>query len=177
MTNLTEDIYEDLSDRQRAFVEEYCRLGGGYGAQKQAVIAAGYAEKTASQQGYALLQKPKILEAIKKTAEKKGHAAVAVAMDTLIDLARAGPPAQRFSAAKELLDRGGLMVVRKTEHDINVNDNRTPDQIQELLKRKIAEAPPAVLEELGLIEGPKEEPIDAEFEEIDLDGELNELAK
>lgn len=74
----------NLTDRQRRFVEEYaidCNA-------MQAAIRAGYARKTAEKQGYALLRKPAIREAIRAVEHERLEILGVTADKVVTELAR-----------------------------------------------------------------------------------------
>lgn len=74
----------NLTDRQRRFVEEYaidCNA-------MQAAIRAGYTRKTAHKQGYALLRKPAIREAIRAVEHERLEILGVTADKVVTELAR-----------------------------------------------------------------------------------------
>lgn len=149
----------DLTDKQRAFVEKYAELGGARNAGPDAAIAAGYSERSARSIATGLLRIPKVREALRILTEARLQAGVFAAAETLMDLMEGSggvPPSVRLAAAKEMLDRGGMMLVRASEHKVTVEDNRTSDAILQNVKR--------LADKLGVtIDGLV---IDAEYEEV-----------
>lgn len=100
-------------------------------------IAAGYSGKgngagaavTASR----LLDKPHILDALRKETERALRGGVAIGAAVLEDLAKsAKSEAVRFQAAQALLDRGGMQLASVSEQRIIVEDRRSD---RELLER------------------------------------------
>lgn len=65
-----------LTDKQRAFVEEYLQSFNA----TQAAIAAGYSGKTAHATGWENLRKPEIAEAVQKRLQEKAMSADEVLM-------------------------------------------------------------------------------------------------
>ena len=118
---------EQLTPKQQAFVKAHVRLGCLNAT--QAAIAAGYSGKgngagaavTASR----LLDKPHILDAIRKETERGLRAGVAVGAAVLESLAKtAKSESVRLQAAQALLDRGGMQLASVSEHHLVVEDRR-----------------------------------------------------
>ena len=63
--------FDELNDRQRAFVEAHVKLGGLN--QAQAAVEAGYSAKTAYSQASRLLKNVKVAAAVKEKQTKKAE--------------------------------------------------------------------------------------------------------
>src|SRR5689334_1563173 len=104
---------EALSPREQKFVEALSR---GLG-KRDAAIAAGYSAKSAHGIASQLLNRPRVLDAIRAAAEKRINAGVAIAAKVLLELAeKAKSEDVRLRAAQALLDRGGMQLIRQSEH-------------------------------------------------------------
>ncbi|MGA7675851.1 MAG: hypothetical protein WCA78_12510 [Rhizomicrobium sp.] len=120
-------ILADLSERQAVFVREYVERGGRPGAAVDAAVAAGYARPgragraAARSRAYELLRNPKVLTALRDELTRKLNTGAALGVQVLIDLAQRAQSEQvRFSAARELVDRGYGPVVSRSA---NLNAN------------------------------------------------------
>lgn len=115
---------DQLSERQAAFVREYVRSGGRNAA--AAARKAGYPASAAGVRASELLRRPKILAVLRDELTKRLNAGAAVAVETLIDLARsAESEATRLAAANSLMDRTlGPPISRSA----NMHVHRTIDQ-------------------------------------------------
>ncbi len=134
--------YEDsplaeLTLKMRKFVEGWIALQGEHGSLKAAALYAGYAPDTCCVRGALLIRDPRVLAAIKYLAEKRAHASAFAAMSTLEDLMRSAPPAQRLKAAQSVLAFSGIIVKTVHEHEINIKDNRSEDQIKAAIQEKL----------------------------------------
>ena len=98
----------------------------------EAAKLAGYAEGSAHVAAWRALQRPPVLEALRSGAEKQIVAGVAVGASTLLFLARkAASEDVRYKAACALLDRGGLPLIRTTEHRHVISDTRSDAELIE----------------------------------------------
>jgi len=101
--------FADLSDREAAFVREYVERGAKQGDATEAVLAAGITtnRNAARVRAYEMLHKPKVLQLLRDELTRKLNAGAALGVAVLVDLAQSARSEQvRFSAAKELVDRG-----------------------------------------------------------------------
>jgi len=124
---------EKLTPKQQAFVKAHVRMGGLNAT--QAAIAAGYSGKNkrvgAAVTASRLLDKPHILDALRKETERGLRAGVAIGASVLESLARtAKSESVRLQAAQALLDRGGLQLASLSEHHVVVEDRRTDTELQ-----------------------------------------------
>ena len=102
---------DGLTEQQQRFVAEFVSNGGNG---RQACIAAGYAEDSASQSAYKLLRKEHVLLAIRREEMRVLGAMSAQALHVIQSL-MADPgvsPAVRLDCAKTTLDRSGFVSVR-----------------------------------------------------------------
>lgn len=119
--------YPGLTKRQGDFAREFVSNGG---RRSDAAVAAGYAVATARIEAYRLLQKPAVVDAIRKESERALQGNVALGQHVLANLAEhAVSETVRLAAAQALLDRGGLQLVRRSEQTINVVDQRTDAEL------------------------------------------------
>lgn len=100
--------HADLKPNHESFVDEYLANGG---QAKKAAVFAGYAENSAHVTASRLLRKPQIIDAIKSKTVNRARICSPMAMEVLIRLANdnATAPRDRIAAAKEVLDRGGVI--------------------------------------------------------------------
>jgi phage terminase small subunit len=126
---------DKLTSKQAAFVQAYLALGGRNG--RQAAINAGYSahgpksgKLGAAVVASRMLRDPKILAELKRETESRLRAGVVLAGTVLEELARdAQSESVRLSAAQALLDRGGLMLTRMTEHTVTLRDERSDTEL------------------------------------------------
>tara|TARA_R100000963_G_C4640959_1_gene104596 strand:+ start:1226 stop:1603 length:378 start_codon:yes stop_codon:yes gene_type:complete len=95
---------------QERFIENYCRTGNA----TQSAIDSGYSEKTARQKGYAL--KKQFSNEISEIINKDISSHLPIALNAVIHLIEnAESEAVKLSAAKDIMDRGGLKPVERIE--------------------------------------------------------------
>lgn len=97
-----------LTEQQSAFVLHYV-IGGGNAT--AAAIAAGYSERTAREQGYQLLRKSHIREAVHRELMRQRTRSGAVGLAALIQIAEdaKAPAAARVAACRALMEHAGLI--------------------------------------------------------------------
>lgn len=113
---------ENLTDKQRRFVEEYTKDWNA----TQAAIRAGYSEKTAAQLGYQLLQKPSVERAVQQRLERHAMTADEV-LARFADIARSDigrfievTEDGRWRLDLEAAEEAGLLrLVRELSYDSN----------------------------------------------------------
>ncbi|MBC8445279.1 MAG: terminase small subunit [Rhodospirillaceae bacterium] len=128
---------QSLTEKQRLFAIAYVHNGGN---RTQAAISAGYHAKRANQSGYQALTSPAVQAAIRKEAEDLLVSNVGIGAKVLVELAtKSKSDSVRLQAATALLDRGGLQLVRQTEHKHTLEDHRTDAELREHIKRLTAE--------------------------------------
>jgi phage terminase small subunit len=128
------DASEKLSELESGFVAAYLATGGVNAT--QAALTAGYSENGAAVRAHELLKRPRVLAAIREGAEQALQRGVAMAADVLADLAKnAKSEAVKLKAAEALLDRGGLMLVARSEHTLNIVDKRSDAELREQVAR------------------------------------------
>lgn len=149
-----------LTDMQQAFVKALVTIGVNKQRGAMAARTAGYSQETARQQAYQLMRNPKILAAIREEAELVLNGGVLVGAQVLEEIATDPMHKDRFKAATELMDRGGMQLIQKIEV-AHTHEERTPAELVSFLK--------SMAEKNGLptntyIGG--EGAIDAEFTEV-----------
>jgi phage terminase small subunit len=128
---------QPLTEKQRLFAIAYVHNGGN---RAQAAIKAGYHSKRANQSGYQALSSPAVQAAIRKEAEDLLQTHVGLAAKVLVELATGSKSdAVRLQAATTLLDRGGLPLIHRTEHQHTLQDHRTDKELQAHVKRLLGE--------------------------------------
>ena len=128
---------DKLTEQQTEFVVQYLNSGAD---RRKAALAAGYSKKGLDQCAYRLLRNPKIQAAIRDEAENHLNTHVALASATLVDLCKnAKSGAVRLQAAQALLDRGGLPLIRQSEHRHVIEDTRTDKELQDHVKQLMGE--------------------------------------
>jgi phage terminase small subunit len=148
---------EDLTIKQKIFVEEYLK-NGGHGT--KAAIAAGYSEKTAYSIACENLKKPEIMkytdEAKKAAAERLGITAEYVLRKTR-DIAEDAAAKDEHSAALKGMDMLGkhLKIWNETIDITSNGDHINPNNQATIDFSKLSTA--ALAELHGAINAPKEE--------------------
>jgi len=95
---------------QEKFIENYCRTGNA----TQSAIDSGYSKKTARQKGYTL--KKQFSNEISEIINKDISSHLPIALNAVIHLIEsAESEAVKLSAAKDIMDRGGLKPVERIE--------------------------------------------------------------
>lgn len=155
---------DDLTEQQAAWVHAWLALGARKGMASRAMqqvnpdLTAESARTTASK----YMRNPKIAMAMRNLADSSLKGNVLLAQDILTDIMEGeynGQPVKPETAMKaaiEVLNRGGLIVAQKVEHEHTIEDNRSEKELLAHIKGR--------LKELGIADGGV---IDAKFEEID----------
>lgn len=124
-----------ITPQQRAFVRALIDSGGADNT--KAARLAGYspdnpvATRTTA---YRLAHDPKVTAAIREEAERTISASVALGARVLVEIAKDPMHKDRFKAANALLDRGGMLLVQKSEvsHIHTQDDKSVIDRIRVL---------------------------------------------
>lgn len=167
-----------LTDRQRAFVEHYCATAGMNAT--ESARRAGYSPDGAASAAGQNLRNLKILKALNWMAERKMTAAAYKATDVMMNLMDGihptGAPVSATEVrkvAERIQDFNGILAIRKSQVDLNINDNRKPEELVKNIYDLIddiggreAVALREKVKALGL-PAPDDEPMDVEFEEVD----------
>lgn len=148
-----------LNDRAKQFCEHYVDLGACWGSGAEAARLAGYTTERPEKEAYRLLNDERVQKYIAELCQKRVTAGAALGTYALEQFAlglRPGMDAPcseeiQFKAAKELRELNGIMVVKKTEHTVEVTHNLSPEE----RRARIA----VLKRDLGL-----EAPIDVPFE-------------
>jgi phage terminase small subunit len=123
-----------LTEKQQKFVIALLETGGQNNA--EAARIAGYSQTNINGcaiEANRLLRKPKVIAAIKEEAERRIHGGVLLGASVLVEIAGDKLHKDRFRAASALLDRGGMMIVGKTEHSLVIEDKRTEAELIEFI--------------------------------------------
>ena len=119
---------------------------------RDSALAAGFAKTSAHSSATRMLGLERVLDAIRRGAEKQIVAGVAIGAATLTKLAVSAKSEDvRYKAACALLDRGGLPLIRQTETRHLLTDKRTDAELLEHVRRLAGEL--KVQLPAGLIEG------------------------
>ena len=148
---------------QRAFVIALITMSPTN--KQQAAMLAGHGGTPNAQAvaGCRLAAHPKVIAAIKEEAEKRMSAGAALAANVILEIAIDPMHKDRLKAAEMLKNQAGLIIAQRVQHDVEITDNRTTDEI----KRQNA----MLMERLGLrLPAPKEDVIEGEFEEVNMEG-------
>ena len=115
------------TEKQEAFVEEYCKSGNA----TQAAIKAGYSKNVAKQKAYKL--KEQFSKEIEDRTKKLLQDAVPVALAQLKKLSSdAVSEAVQLGAIKDILDRTGYKPTERVEQTITHADKSTEELEREL---------------------------------------------
>lgn len=162
-----------INPQQRAFVMALLETGG----QDNTLAArmAGYGGDSATgvrTTAYRLAHDAKVVEAIREHADKTIRSSVALGASVLVEIARDTMHKDRFKAANALLDRGGLLLVQKSEVHHTHTDGTTKEMIAEIvaLAEKMGIDPAQLLGQgAGSMPGSRRlsgPVVDAEFTEV-----------
>ena len=115
------------TDKQEAFVEEYCKSGNA----TQAAIKAGYSKNVAKQRAYKL--KEQFSKEIEDRTKKMLQDSVPIALAQLTKLSvDAISEAVQLGAIKDILDRTGYKPTERIEQTITHADKTTEELEREL---------------------------------------------
>lgn len=170
----TKTPLDDLTEKQRAFVREFAKLGGKRGTRIDACRLAGYEGENLDVVAWDLLRKPKIIAAVEYQIRINVLEHAPMAVQGIIDIAQDDrinfrgdpitPSATRLSAYKELKDMAGLGVVSKSEQNIRVEtDTVTIAQARADIAAMFDIMTPAEQLQAQKYLAP---PVEAEFEEV-----------
>lgn len=181
---------DDLTEKQRAFVFEFSKLGAERGTRIEACKRAGYEGDNLDVVAWDLMRKPKIVAAVKYMLEVRYAEKAPEMMDIAHSLAQGKltgnedldfkgqpviAPGVRLQAVERWLDRAGMAPVTKSEQKIEYEDKTQLGVIEynqrlAIALQSVKTLPP---EERKLLEN-KLKPIDAEFQEVPDLGFLDE---
>lgn len=144
-----------LTPRQASFVKG---LLSGMG-KAQAAIAAGYKPSNADNTAAILQGYPHVAAAIRDGAEARLKAGAHLGVRALLDLVEnAASEDVRLRAATALLDRGGMPLIRQSEHHHVVTDRRSDAELRQhaiSLARQLAIPVPKEILEADFAEIPR----------------------
>lgn len=158
-----------IEPKQRAFVQALIDSGGNN--RRRAATLAGYGNtpESSNTAAHRLAHDPKIVAAIKEEAEKVLHSAVALGAKVLVEIASDPMHKDRLKAAQSLLDRGGLLLVQRSEVVHTHRDDNAMIERITILAQALNLDPAQLLGNIGVgtarkaLSGPV---VDAEFTEI-----------
>jgi hypothetical protein len=125
------------TDKQQAFALEYASNGANATA---AAKAAGYSEKSAHEIGRQLLEISHVQEAIHRELMRNRYRSGAIGLEAMIQIAtnEKAPAAARVSAARALMEHGGLLGTAKEMDEARANadskDSIRPVDYKEILQ-------------------------------------------
>lgn len=136
--NRKEVVIMSLTEKQRRFCDEYIKDHNA----TQAAIRAGYSERTASTSGYRNINNDEIKAEIDN---RRDELRIRLQQQFISDAERArgimfdimnnddSPPAVRFNAAKDFLDRAGFKPTDKVEHSGELSISNKAKEVEERL--------------------------------------------
>jgi len=154
---------EDLTNKQRAFVEAYIALGARDGVGAEAVRLTNpdiTTDSSARQAANRHLNNPKVLAALRQLTENRfSTAAIRAAekMEEMLDGVVNGQPVKPgdvLKAAEGILSRAGIAAIQKVEH--THQDNRSYGELVEEVKRQLAQVEAAGIPVSGILEAHSE---------------------
>lgn len=117
---------DELTPKQRAFVGAFLALDGRAGAETDAALAAGLGNGVrdkAARAAREMMRNPRVLSATRTELSNRFTSAAALAVATLIDLCRNGPPSVRLSAAQEVLSRSLGPIASRSSVQVTVDNS------------------------------------------------------
>lgn len=164
------------TEAQRAFVIALITMSPS--DKRQAAFLSGNGGTYGSQAvaGYRLASHPKVIAAIKEEAEKRMSAGAALAANVILEVAMDPMHKDRLKAAEMLKNQAGLLVVQRVQHDVEIHDSRTTEEIHRqnvMLMARLGVQLPKIA--APVTEREDFEVIDAEFVETSREGTLEGL--
>lgn len=150
---------EDLTDKQRAFVEAFLALGGDQGAATEAVVKTNpdiKSREVARQTAYRHLHNPRVLAVLRQMTEgqfKIDAVRAAAKLGEMLDGTVNGMPVKSsdvLKAAQDILNRAGLAGVQRVEH--THTDNRSLEEIKEAVRQQLAQMRASGMDVSGVID-------------------------
>lgn len=112
------------TEQERTFVVAFLETGGRNHTTAAQIAGFGAGnDKSARQQAWRLMHRPRVLAALKEEADKRLKTGAILGASVLIEIAETPGHKDQYKAAVELLNRAGLIVA--TKHEVEVTDNRT----------------------------------------------------
>lgn len=152
-----------LTDKQRIFVQVLLDTGG---TNETAAARAAYpdqSENSVAVTAHRMAHSPKIIAAIREEAENRLASHTLLASSQIAMIARDVTHKDCLKACTELLNRGGLPFIAKSEHKVLVTDERTEQEMLERIRHlALAQGldPKKLLGTYGVV-------VDAEFTEVE----------
>lgn len=153
-----------LTDARKRFVLAYVMKGGRNTS--ECARWAGYKDsKEIKKTAYGLTHDPFVLEAIREEADIFFRGSVLRAGHKLDELLDSDQPRIALEAAKELLNRGGMIVA--TQHNVTVEhiETRSTEELLEIVRKFQADSPLLA----APVPKPRQLAIDAEFTVVEPD--------
>jgi hypothetical protein len=151
-----------LNPQQRAFVLAYVETGGQ--DQTRAAHLAGYGGTDNSRrvQAHRLAHDDKVLRAIREVADKRVRSGALLGAEVVLEIAKDPTHKDRFKAAQSLMDRSGMLVPTKVEHEHIHRTEADDERIARLIgvARQLGMDPRQLLGSVGVT-------VDAEFKVVD----------
>lgn len=173
----TKTPLDELTDKQKAFVREFAKLGAARGTRNDACRLAGYTGDNLDVIGWDLMRKPKIQAAVEYQIKLNVLEHAPMAISGIIEIAQddrvnfkgdlVTPASTRLSALDKVAALAGFTPIARSEHKVDV-EHKTLSVAD--AKAQIA----ALLQTVSLDPAQKKlaeqkylaPPIDAEFEEV-----------
>lgn len=165
-----------LPAARRRFVVALLDTGGTNNTRAAGLAGYGGTEAARKVAGHRLAHHPKVQAAIREEANKRLHSGSILGASVLMEIAANPQHKDRYKAAVELLNRGGLIV--ETQHRVTVTDERSDDEIKArvvLLAEKFGMDPAKLLGASASSVKTEPDVVDAEFEEVGTDAGLEDL--
>lgn len=121
---------QDLTDLQARFVMAMVITGAQNATECARIAGYGGGAKAQQVRGHELIANPKIIRAFKAEAAKRLEAGVLIGASVIMEIALDPGHKDRLKAAESLLNRGGMALITKHEHDVNINDTRSTKQLE-----------------------------------------------
>jgi phage terminase small subunit len=160
-----------LTPPRRRFVVALLETGTDDNSLAASMAGFGGTQDSKWQAGHRLSRDPKVQAAIKEEADRRLRGGMILAASALREIVASPTHKDRFKAAVELLNRGGLIV--QTEHKVIVEDNRLSDEIEAgiiAMAQRIGVDPTRLLgsnSKAAQKANAKEAAIDGEYTEVD----------
>lgn len=108
--------FNDLTTLQQKFVMALVEVGLTKDFGAKAARIAGYNHDGAKQAAYRLMRNPKVLLALREEADLRMRAGALLGAMVLEEIALDPMHKDRFKAATEMMNRGGMSLIQKVEH-------------------------------------------------------------
>lgn len=179
----TKTPLDDLTDKQKAFIREFAKLGAARGTRNDACRAAGYEGDNLDVVGWDLMRKPKIQAAVEYQIKLNVLEHAPMAISGIIEIAQddrvnfkgdlVTPASTRLSALDKVAALAGFTPVTKSEQSIKVEQKvLTVSDARAQILAMLPNLDPALQIAAQKYLAP---PIDAEFKEVEPTPDLSFL--